>query len=188
MYVGITGGSQFIFKHFLSGNNSQLSRWLFGSGNISSTIQSDKIKCLHLLHCLAETNHEMLPSVENIFQGGIIDLSHQSLSPNDVHTLAVLLLRSPNKQWEMINLSHCNIDDKCCNVLCEIFHTQSVTVKTVDISNNDIHWESLNRFSDVLRSWNSKKVIIPIDSLYKCTSAKTINNFTSKLQSAISRN
>jgi len=56
----------------------------------------------------------MLMTIENIFQGGIIDLSHQSLPPNDIQTLAVILSRSHNKQWEKINLSHCSIDDKAC--------------------------------------------------------------------------
>ena len=188
MYVGITGGNRFVFKHFLSGNWFKMSSHLIKNSALSNKILKDKIKCLHLLHCLAEADHEMLPSVENIFQGGVIDLSHQSLSPNDVHTLAVLLLRSPNKQWEMINLSNCNIDEKCCNVLCEMFHSQSVTVKTVDISNNDIHWESLSKFSDILRFWNTKEVIISIDSLYNCTNTKMINNFSNKLRSAIGRN
>jgi len=153
-YVSMTGNNNIVFKHFLTGNYFQMSSWLFGTASISAAILSDKIKCLHLLCCLAEADHEMLSSVENIFQGGIIDLSYQSLSPNDVHTLAVLLLRSPNKQWEMINLSHFNIDDKCCNVLWEMFHSQRVplTTKCIDISYNCFYRESLGKLCSILKS------------------------------------
>ena len=185
MYVGITGGSTFAFKHYLSGNLFPLSSRLFGISSISRRILNNKIKCLYLLHCLAEADHRMLPSFENIFHGGIIDLSHQSLLPNDVHTLAFLLLRSPNKQWEMINLSHCNIDSKCCDVLWEMFHSQSITVKTVDISHNDLTWESVNKLSDVLRLWKINELVVSVDSFYDRATLKVIISFTRKLLSAI---
>ena len=187
MYVGITGGDQFAFRHYLSGNYFKFSSQLFKT-SLSSKMLTDKIKCLHLLQCLAEVDHEMLPSVENVFQGGIIDLSHQSLSLSDVHTLAVLLLRSPNKQWEMINLSHCSIDDKCCDVLCEIFHSQIITVKAVDISNNNIYWESLSTLANVLKSWNTEQVIISPDALYKSAMVQAIYKFTNRLQNVIGKN
>ena len=67
MYVGITGGKDFIFNHFLSGNYLQFTSW-FLSLKISNTILTDKLKCLHLLHCSAEAgygNNAMLTSVEN---------------------------------------------------------------------------------------------------------------------------
>ena len=109
MYVGITGGNSFTFRHFLSGNYFRLFSWLFGTSVISSKILNDKIKCLHLLHCLAEADNEMFSSVKNMFQGEIIDLSNQSLSSNDVHILLVLLLRLPTKQWNVLNLSNCSL-------------------------------------------------------------------------------
>ena len=187
MYVGITGGDNFAFRHFLTGNYFQLSSRMFGTQNISKTILSNKIKCLHLLHCFAEADHEMLSFVESIFQGGIIDLSHQSLSPNDVHTLAVLLLRSPNKQWEMLNLSHCNIDEKSCNVLYELFRSQHVAlnIKTVDISCNHFYWESLRKIYSVLKCWSTTEIILSIDALYNSETVNFIHNITNALKANI---
>ena len=185
MYFGITGGNRFDFKHFLSSNRLKRTTHVFKRSNKSCTILNHKMKCLHLLHCSAEIDSDdELLSIENIFQGETIDLSHQSLSPNDVHTLAVLLLRSPNKQWEMINLSHCNIDDKCCDVLCEMFCSQSkeLEVKQVDFSYNNIQWESICKVSDV---WNIKELILPIDSLYDGATMDMINKFNVILRNAI---
>ena len=178
MYVGVTGGSSFIFKHFLTGNYFQASSWLFGTSAISSKILNDRIKSLYLLHCLSEADHEMLSHVENIFQGRIIDLSHRSLSSNDAQTLAVLLLRSPNKQWEMINLSHCNIDEYSCNMLYKMFHSQSikVKVKVVNIAYSKINWESFTKLCSVLKSWQTEELLMSIDALYSTAMINLIDS------------
>ena len=57
-----------------------------------------------------------------------------------MRTLAMLLLRLPNKQWEKLDLSGCNINDYGCDSLCEIFISRNVPfrIKSVDLSNNDI--------------------------------------------------
>ena len=189
MYVGITGGNHFIFTHFLSGNYLQVSTWLF-TPNISNNILNDRIKCLHLLHCSAEAgygNNVMLSSVENIFQGGIIDLSNYKLSVNDLHTLAVLLLRSPNKHWEKLNLSHCSIDDTSCNLLCELFQSQNVSfkIKKVDISSNNIQWESLSEFCKVVKSWQTEELVVSFDALYGKMTMNQIINFSDQLDHQI---
>ncbi|XP_065897563.1 protein NLRC5-like [Dysidea avara] len=184
MYVGITGGKKFAFKHFLSGSRFMLSSQIMKASIISSKILSNKIKCLHLLHCLAEVNHKMLPSIENIFHNGIIDLSHQVLSPNDVNTLAILLLRSPGKTWEKLDVSHCNIDDKTCNAFCTVFYSQNVAlqVKSFNISCNNLHWESVNRLCKVLRFWHTEELALSVNSLYDSVLMKTINTFSCKMK------
>ncbi|XP_065898093.1 protein NLRC3-like [Dysidea avara] len=189
-YISIAGNNNVVFRHFLTGNYFQISSWIFGTTSMSSAILSDKIKCLHLLHCLAEAGHEMLSSVENIFHGGIIDLSHQSLSPDDVHTLAILLLRLSNKQWEMINLSHCNIDDRCCDVLCEMLCSQRVpiAIKCVDISYNCFHRESLSKLCNILKSWHTKELILSVDSLYNSTTMTAVSSFNDNLRNYMKTN
>ena len=190
MYVGITAGNHFIFTHFLSGNYLQVSTWLF-TPKISNNIISNRIKCLHLLHCSAEAgygNNVMLSSIENIFQGGIIDLSNYNLSVNDLRTLAMLLLRLPNKHWEKLNLSHCNIDDTSCNLLCELFQSQNVLfkIKTVDMSSNNVQWESLCKFCKVMRSWQTEELIVSIDAIYDKMTMNQIIHFTDQLDQRLS--
>ena len=190
MYVGITGGKHFIFAHFLSENRLQVSSWL-STPRLSNRIFADKIKCLHLLHCSAEAgygNNTILSSVKEELEEGIIDLSNYNLSINDLRTLAVLLLRSPNKHWEKLNLSNCNIDDNGCNLLCEVFQSHNVVfkIKTVDISYNGIQWESLIRFCEILKLWPTEKLIMSTDTLYDKMTMKEINSFTNKLHRSIS--
>ena len=190
MYVGITGGNCFVFRHFLTGNYFKATTWLSTTSIISSKILSNKLKCLHLLHCLSEAqDHELLSYVKNIFQGGILDLSHQSLSLNDVHTFAVLLLRSSsNKQWEMINLSHCNIDDKKCNILCEVLaHSRSTVIhaKTVDISYNNIHLQSVCKLCNIFKPENANELILSVDSLYDNRMMNVLSNLNKMLRKQI---
>ena len=181
MYVGITGGKTFAFKHFLSGSRFMLP---MKTSHISSKILNNKIKCLHLLHCLGEVNHKMLPLIENIFRDGIIDLSHQVLSPNDVNTLALLLLRSPSKTWEKLDISSCNIDNNTCNTFCTVFNSQNVTlqVKSLNISCNNLHWESVHKLCKVLRFWHTKEFTLSVDSLYNSALMKTLDNFSQKIK------
>ena len=182
MYVGITGGNQFTFTHFLSGNYLLMSSRLF-TPKISNKILEDKIKCLHLLRCSTEADCKMLSSVQNIFQGQIIDLSNSNLSVNDVCTLAMLLLRLPNKQWEKLDLSGCNINDDGCDSLCEIFISTNLlfTIKSVNLSNNNIQWESLCKLCKVLKLWHTEELVISIDALYDRATMSTINDLISKL-------
>ena len=190
MYVGITGGSTFAFRHFLSGNYFGMSTWLFKSSGISSKILSNKLKCLHLYHCLVEVDHVMVCYIESIFQDGIIDLSHKSLSLSDVRTLAVVILRSPTKQWEKLNLSHCNIDDNGCDVFCKLFNSQGalVRVKSVDISGNHFHWESLSKLCKILGSWKTEELFLSFDSLYDAATMNMINAYASEIRNAILSN
>ena len=184
MYVGITGGKHFIFAHFLSGNSYKLvSHWLFTPKYISKKILNDKIKCLYLLRCSAEADCKILSSVENVFEGQIIDLSNNNLSIDDIRTLAVSLLRSPDKEWEMLNLSRCNIDNTGCNIFCEMFHSERVTlkVKKVDISYNNIQWESLGRLCKILKLWQTRDLFISVDALYDNATMSIIDSFTNEI-------
>ena len=184
MYVGITGGKKFEFTHFLSGNYFQLSSQWFGTKSISSAILKDKIKRLHLLCCSAEANHEMLSSVETIFQEEIIDLSNQFLSVNDVHILANLLLKLPCKKWKKLDLSGCSITDEGCDLLWELFLPNNMALKitTVDISNNNFHWDSVSKLCIIFRHWKVNKLIMSIEALYDSAAMNIVKCFKSKLE------
>ncbi|XP_065918725.1 NACHT, LRR and PYD domains-containing protein 14-like [Dysidea avara] len=122
MYFGIKGSNDGAFKQFICDSRFQSTviNWFQTiknkqkAINIKSTILNDKIKCLHLLHCLTESEDcEVLSSVVSIFRGKCFDLSNQSLSYNDMYTLAVVLKKlQPNEQWDKLDLSRCNIDGK----------------------------------------------------------------------------
>ena len=147
---------------------------------ISKNILTNKIKCLQLLRCSTEAECKILSSVENTFAGQIIDLSNTNLSNNDLRTLAMLLIRSPVKEWEMLDLSQCNINDSGWNVLCNVFHSHkmSIKIKKIDISYNKIQWESLIILCKLLKSWQTEELLTSIDALYDSTTVVNINRFS----------
>ena len=165
MYIGITCGSSFALKHFLSGNWFQIYTRIFKTSSISKRLLENKIKCLHLFQCLVESNNEdMITSVSKFFQDNQIDLSTQTLLPGDVNTLGFFLMRSINKQWEMLNLSGCNIGSTGINILCDRFLNNErcsiLAIKTVDFSNNQCNFSSLEQLFNLVKSWHASQLII----------------------------
>ena len=127
MYIGITSGSSFALRHFLSGNRFQLYTKLFKNSKVSDKYLKNKMRCLHLFQCLVEANKEnIIVSVKQLFQSNQIDLSNQTLLPSDLNTLGFFLVRSLNKEWDELDLSNCNIGNEGCNILCDRFLDKDV--------------------------------------------------------------
>ena len=165
MYVGITFGSSFAFKHFVSGNRFQIYTRIFKFSGISRKLLESKIKSLHLFQCLVESsNEDMIASVSRYFQDNQIDLSNQTLLPSDVNTLGFFLIRSINKQWEMLNLSNCSIGSIGSKILCDRLSNKEsrcmVAIKKVDFSYNHLNFSSLIQLFDLFKSWQTSELII----------------------------
>ena len=172
MYIGITCGSSFALKHFLSGNWFQISTRIFKSSNISRKYLGNKIKCLHLFQCLVESNNEnMIASVSQFFQDNQIDLDRQTLLPSDVNTLGFFLMRSINKRWKMLNLSGCNIGSIGINILCDrCLNKESrdiVVIEQVDFSYNQLNFSSLTQLFDLCKSWHTSLLIIKESKIFQ---------------------
>ena len=166
MYTGLTCGESFAFKHFLSGNWFQLSTRIFKTSHISKKYLENKIKCLHLVQCLSESNNEdMIASVSRRFFDNQIDLSNQTLLPSNITTLAFFLLKSFNKQWKMLNLSGCNIGSIGSNILCDTFLNSShiVIIRKIDFSHNQLTLSALKQLFSLFKSWCVSDITI-IDS------------------------
>ena len=181
MYVGITGGSSFALRHFMSGNWFQLYSKVFGASKVSSKFLKHKMKCLHLFQCLVEAEKvdsmKQLDSVKRLFQNNEIDLSNQTLLPTDLNTLGFFLIRSINKEWDELNLSNCSIGSNGSNVLCDRLLDKDVrcivTIKTVNFSYNQLDFSSLIRLFGLFNSWHTSEIIITDDaSLGKITDQK----------------
>ena len=182
MYVGITGGSSFALKHFLSGNRFQFYSKLFKTSKIANKYLKNKMKCLHLFQCLVEAKtQDFMEPVKQLFQNRQIDLSNQTLLPSDLNTLGFFLIRSINKEWDELNLSNCNIGSNGSNILCDTFMDKDirciVTIKMVNFSYNQLDFPSLIRLFDLLNSWHTSEIIITDDALLDNeTDIKTIED------------
>ena len=164
MYSGITSKNNFVLKHFLSGNWFPfLSRLVRTS--ISSKFLSDKVKCLHMFQCLVEAeDNEMISLVESFFQGGIINLSNQTLLPKDLSTLAFFLVRSPTKKWKGLDLSKCNIGIDGCKILSKILSANdmhhTVRINSVDLSHNQLDFFSFVELFHLFKCWCTTEVFV----------------------------
>jgi len=170
MYVGITDANSFALRHFLSGNFFQFFTKLSKNLNISNRLLSHKVKCLHLFQCLVETsNKDMMNSVGHFFHSDHIDLSNQTLLPNDLNTLGFFLIKSFKKCWKLLDLSNCNIGIVGCGILCDRFLEKGnhhiVTVDKVNLSYNHLNFVSLNRLFQLLISWHTTELIITDDDI-----------------------
>ncbi len=182
LYVGITSGSSFALKHFLSGNWSQLYSKIFKSSKVCNKYLKHKLKCLHLFQCLIEANKEgIIESVKQLFQNNEIDLSNQTLLPSELNTLGFFLIRSINKEWDVLNLSNCNIGYNGSNILCDRFLDTDarciVTIKTVNFSYNQLNLSSLVRLFGLFNCWHTSEIIVTDDTILdNATDIKSIEN------------
>ena len=170
MYVGITGGNSFALQHFLSGNHFQFYSKLFKTSKVSNKYLKHKMKCLHLFQCLVEANQQnIMQSVKQLFQNKQVDLSNQTLLPSDLNTLGYFLIRSINKEWDVLNLSNCNIGSNGGNILCDTFKDKDVrcivNVKMVNFSHNQLDLPCLTRLFGLFKSWHTTEIIITDDAL-----------------------
>ena len=168
MYVGITHGSSFALRHFLSGNWLQFTTKILKNSRICNKYLKNKIKCLHLFQCLIESNNEdMTASVSQFFQDNTIGLCNQTLLPSDVNTLGFFLMRSINKQWDILNLYGCNIGSIGSKILCDRFLNNNsrhmVTIRKINFSHNQLNVSSLAQLFELFRSWHTSEIII-VDS------------------------
>ena len=180
MYVGITSGSSFALRHFLSGNRFQIYSKLFKTSKVSKTYLKDKMKCLHLFQCLMEANKgDMIESVKYLFQNNQIDLSNQTLLPADLITLSFFLIRSINKEWDALDLSNCYIGNRGSSILCDKLWGKAVhcIIKTVNFSYNQLNSFSLIKLFDLFYSWHTSQIIITDDAILDNTAdIKTIED------------
>ena len=174
MYVGITGGSSFALRHFLSANRFQFYSKLFKPSVISNKYLKHKMKCLHIFQCLVEADKENdVESVKQLFQNDQINLSNQTLLPSDLNTLGFFLIRSIYKEWDELDLSYCNIGSNGSNILCDRLSDKDVrnivTVKRVDFSYNQLNCFSVIRLLGLFKSWHTSEIIITDDAILDST-------------------
>ena len=160
MYVGITGGKQFAWKHFISGNWFTFSTKVFRSSKISRKYLNDKIKSLHLFQCYAEIGSKELVKV---FKDKIIDLSNQTLLPKDINTICFFLLRSIDKHWIKLDLSSCNIGDTGSDILCKTFLDKNrdiLNIDRVDLCDNQLKINSILGLLGVFKAWHTSEAVL----------------------------
>ena len=168
MYVGLTKGKSQPFKNFFSGRSGSFSRQ-FGA---DKTTVHDKVKKLHLFHCLLEAKNDELSQqlqVDKVLYGNVIDLSDHVLQQNDIHTLSFFVSRSTIKQWEKLDLSNCCINDEGLGNFSAMFlnsKLSDVSINTIDLSDNKLSSNSVDAIINLTSCFKVKNIIVA-DSVVK---------------------
>ena len=168
MYVGLTKGQSFSFKHFLSGNSfsffTQISIQRSGNASISRNIIADRFKCLQLFQCFSEAEDtEMCRYVGQLLHDGNINLNEQTLSPAQINTLSIFLTQTNIKHWKILNLSKCNLgDDRFSKLYASISGNSRsiINIEAMDLSFNNLTEASANSIVNLVVTWKVEKLDI----------------------------
>ena len=152
IYISLTKGQRSSFKTFLSGG---FFRKLLSGGNaISHKFLTDQLKSLRLYHCFNEADdHTMCNIIQqaNIFKSKQISLGDITLTTSDMECLSLFLTSSFNKEWEILNLSSCHIQDKGLNILHRgLRHSTNITINQLWLFNNGLTAQSSSLISELI--------------------------------------
>ena len=169
MYVALTKDQPFPFMHFLSGNWLRLSTrfylWWLGKAyiGISKNMEENKIKRLHLFQCFTEAgNDDMCHYIGSLLQDGTIDLSEQTLSAVELYTLSSFLARCVRRQWSLLDLSNCYLDDENFERFYKSYASltkRTVFINTVNLSSNAFTQASASQIANLVLNFNVRKLI-----------------------------
>ena len=122
------------------------------------------MKCLRLYHCFRQAeDHAMCNTIEHadIFDSKEIDLQDITLTASDMECISLFLTSSSNKQWVMLNLSFCYIQDKGLNILYRgLRHSVDVTIDTVWLWGNGLTSLSSSLISELTVRCKVKVLIV----------------------------
>ena len=145
MYTSLTKGQRPAFRKFLSGGNEVIA--------ISHEFLKNQLQCLHLYRCFNEANdHTMCDTIEQaeIFHDKIINLRYTTLSASDLECISLFLTSSFNKEWKLLNLYKCYIQDKGLNILYRgLRHSSNITINQLDLNSNGLTTQSSSLISEL---------------------------------------
>ena len=125
----------------------------YRTGAISGNILNYSVKVLCLFHCFQEAQDDILcKSLLNSFDDSEIDVSKHTLLPQQVVSLGFFLSKSC-RQWDILNLSNCNIEDHNINILHQYVcgNTKgNLIVKEIILDRNRFTKASSHLISDII--------------------------------------
>ena len=140
IYITLTKGQRPAFKHFLSGGNDIINKFLI-----------DELKCIHLYQCFNEVNdHGMCRTIEKKFSSGIINFYSTTLRNTDIENIMIFLTCSSIKQWKMLNLGGCNIHDADLSIMHCILKSSPITIKELVLSTNNLSTTCDSSLADIV--------------------------------------
>ena len=163
IYVALTNGQRPSFKRFLQPSlMEKFKKILTGredSVGISQQLLSDKIKCLRMYYCFQEAGDMvMCKSIEEAtkLDKRQIVLTLTRLSPSDLECLTTFLTCSSHKEWQLLHLSSCLIQDHGSQILQRGLRSSNVIITDLVLRYNDLTVVSSSAISDLTISCRVK--------------------------------
>ena len=161
IYITFTKGQRASFKQFIKPSWVQWIKGLWTGEQVENRFLEDKVKCLHLFRCFFEAgDEEMCGSIENAkslnFSSKIMSLKKIRLSPSDVECVTVFFTCSSHKEWEMLHLGNCYIQDHGVHILHRGLTNSCVTVTSLSLQSNGLTESSSSDISDITISCRVK--------------------------------
>ena len=144
IYISLTKGQRSSFKTFLAGGFFQ--KFLSGGNVISHKFLTDQLKSLRLYRCFNEADdHTMCNIIQQagIFKSKVISLTGTTVTTSDMECLSLFLTSSFNKEWEILNLTGCHIQDKGLSILHRgLCCSNDITINQLWLQHNDLTTQS----------------------------------------------
>ena len=165
IYISITKGQHPSFKQFVKPSLGRRLKGFLTGEQVENRFLGDKVKCFRLFRCFFEAgDKEMCTTIENAeslnLNSKIIDLSDNTLSPSDVECVTVFLTYSSHKEWWMLDLYKCYIQDHGLHILHRGLTSCDVTITSLWLNFNGLTESSSSAISDITISCRVKKLII----------------------------
>ena len=178
LYIGITKGHSFGFKHFISGNKFWQTVLRFGARGLSQEILHDKLKCMYIFQCFKDSsNLEICRKLGKHLHDEIIDLNSHQMSPNSINTLCFILIINKQCNLKELNLSNCSIGDIGCKWFCEQFieasSSSELFISSLNLSSNQLTTSSVNCLVELTCAIQIKNLLV-CDNMFLDEEAKLL--------------
>ena len=170
IYMTLTKGQRASFKQFIQPSWLQWIKGLLTGEKVENRFLEDKIKSFHLFRCFYEAgDKEMCSSIENakLFNSKKIDLFYNliTLSPSDVECMTVFLTCSSHKEWKLLELEYCYIQDYGVHILHRGLTSCDVTITALSLCSNALTESSCSAIRDITISCRVKILSISSNSI-----------------------
>ena len=157
IYITLTKGQRPSFKYFLCGGNRTV--------NISDRFLNDNLLCFRLyryFHEAGDTDICKTIELSKKFANKKIFLSGTTLTANDVECFTAFLTSSFNREWVVIDLLNCYIQDHGLNILYQgLCHCNNdITIDVLWLENNSLTTLSSSLISEITVKCNVKELWI----------------------------
>ena len=130
---------------------------------VENRFVEDEIKCFRLFRCFFEAgDKEICKSIEDAkpFNSKIIEITKARLSASDVECVTVFLTCSSYKEWNMLSLNKCYIQDSGLQMLHRGLLSCDVTFITLELRKNGLTKSSSSAISDITINCRVKRLNI----------------------------